>query len=122
PSKQGNAFSFPSTRTPGMTAEMDPDRSTGKYWRAIVANLDLPAGNVVGGGSTTPPDVTPGLPSVTSLSAPGVFSPNDDGRQDTFELNIHLSVPAAWQFSISAPDATVVSSTVGRGDVADIVW
>ena len=42
-SKQGTPFSFPSTRTPGMTAQMDPDHSSGKYYRAIVGDPNLRA-------------------------------------------------------------------------------
>lgn len=44
PTYNGNAFSFASTRTPGMTVEMDPDGTPGGYWRAVTGRLDTPVG------------------------------------------------------------------------------
>ena len=60
-SRQGNAFTFPSTRTPGMTVQMDPDKSSGKYYRAIVGDPALSSDAVVGAtasgtGLTPTPD------------------------------------------------------------------
>jgi flagellar hook assembly protein FlgD len=57
-SQQGNAFSFASTRTPGMTAQMDPDHKSGKYYRAFVGDLGLQSDAVIS-GSAGPSDPTP---------------------------------------------------------------
>jgi flagellar hook assembly protein FlgD len=77
PSNQGNAFSFPSTRTPGATVEMDPDKSSGEYHRSIVGNLDLQTDAVfggagtVGGTSTTAGGTPSGGTSASSGTSPG---------------------------------------------------
>jgi hypothetical protein len=36
-----HAFTFASVRTPGATAEMDPDGTPGGYWRAVTGSLGL---------------------------------------------------------------------------------
>jgi flagellar hook assembly protein FlgD len=48
PSFNGNAFSFASTRTPGATAEMDPDGKPGGYWRSATGWLDTPTDDITG--------------------------------------------------------------------------
>jgi flagellar hook assembly protein FlgD len=60
-SAQGQAFSFASTRTPGMTAQMDPDKRSGKYYRSFVGDLTLTSDSVVGatGGSLPAPNPDP---------------------------------------------------------------
>jgi putative cell wall-binding protein len=44
----GNEFSFPSTRSPGFNASMDPDSPTGGYYRSIVGSPDLRTSDVTG--------------------------------------------------------------------------
>jgi rare lipoprotein A len=73
-SHQGNTFSFPSTRTPGMTAQMDPDTATGKYYRSIVGDLNLASDAVVGAGGPAPIPA-PGTPGPTPTPSPTAPAP-----------------------------------------------
>jgi flagellar hook assembly protein FlgD len=67
--KQGTPFAFQSTRTPGAIAQMDPDKGSGKYYRAIVGDPTFTTDDVMGstGGTWTPPPPT----SPTSPTTPG---------------------------------------------------
>ena len=49
PTFNDQAFTFASTRTPGATAEMDPDGSPGGYWRAVTGWLDTTTDDILGG-------------------------------------------------------------------------
>jgi gliding motility-associated-like protein len=69
-SNQGNAFAFPSTRSPGMTVQMDPDHSSGKYYRAITGDLSLQSDSVVGGSGVPVPVPTPTNPVPTPAPTP----------------------------------------------------
>ena len=153
-SSQGNAFSFASTRTPGMTVQMDPDRSSGKYYRAIVGDMSLPSDAAVTGSASSPgptpdpssptptpspspsPSPTPSPPvddtpnvgftsagmSLSSISAPNVFSPNGDGVADTFPIHARLSTAATWQLTITDQGGGIFLSTGGLGDAIDVDW
>jgi len=156
-SSQGNPFSFDSTRSPGMTVQMDPDRSSGKYWRAIVGDMNLSSDAVVTGSAPSPaPTPDPSSPgpsptptpsptpaptpspaptddesnvgytsagmSLSSISAPGVFSPNSDGRQDLFPIRAQLSAAATWQITITDQYGTIFFSAGGMGDSIDVSW
>ncbi len=48
PTFNDNAFSFASSRTPGATAEMDPDGTPGGYWRAVTGWLGTTTDQVTG--------------------------------------------------------------------------
>jgi hypothetical protein len=70
PTYGGNDFSFPSSRTPGATAQMDPDGTPNGYWRAATGWLDLTTDQVTGAGFAEPvgnaipsPAVTDAMPS-----------------------------------------------------------
>lgn len=69
PGANGNAFTFPSVRTPGYTAWSDPETRSGStyagFYRSLVGKPSLTAGQVTGGRYTRT-DTTPG-----SLSVPG---------------------------------------------------
>lgn len=41
----------------------------------------------------------------------GAFSPNGDGSQDAFQLNVTLSEPASWSLRVIAPDKTTQIAT-----------
>ena len=74
PTFNGHAFSFPSTRTTGATAEMDPDGTAGGYWRAATGWLDTPTDDITGANyadtGTDPSDFqVPGAASVNVDSA-----------------------------------------------------
>lgn len=86
PGANPNIITFPSTRTPGMTAEMNPDATTGKYWRSLVGQLDLRAsqitgatggvGGIVGSTPAAPGAITvPGTATVAVPNAPLFASP-----------------------------------------------
>lgn len=69
PGAHGNAFAFPSARTPGFTAFSDPDSQSGSayagFYRSLVAKPTLTSAQVTGGRYTRT-DATP-----TSFSVPG---------------------------------------------------
>jgi flagellar hook assembly protein FlgD len=69
PGANGNAFTFPSVRTPGYTAWSDPETLSGStyagFYRSLVGKPTLTAAQVTGGRYTRT-DTTPG-----SLSVPG---------------------------------------------------
>ncbi len=81
PSQQGNPSSFASTRSPGMTGQVDPDHSSGKYHRSIVGDLTLPSDAVVAGTASAPapgPTATANpspSPTPSPSSAPAATSP-----------------------------------------------
>jgi hypothetical protein len=74
--RQGNASSFDSIRTPGMTATTDPETGTGRYWRSLAGDQTLSTDAVVGSsadGAGTPaatPAPTPAPSPVTATPAP----------------------------------------------------
>ena len=86
PSRQGNPSSFASIRNPGMTEILDPDRSSGKYYRSIVGDLTLPSDAVIGGAAAAPsptpsPPPTPSpspTPGPTPVIAPTPAAPDAD--------------------------------------------
>lgn len=60
----GNELSFPSTRSPGYTAYMDPDGSPNGYYRSVVGNPDLRTVDVTGAPiSTAPQAIAPPAPA-----------------------------------------------------------
>ena len=132
PSQNGAAFSFPSARTPGATAEMDPDGTPNGYWRAATGWLDLTTDQVTGASpaptpvdpAPTPaptPDATP--PGILSVDdGDGAFSPNGDGRADTFRLSARISKPAAWTARFERSDGAILETASGFGDTIDATW
>jgi hypothetical protein len=55
PNAHGNQFSFPSQRTPGQMALMDPDSPTAGYYRSFVGNTAATTANVREGTQPPPP-------------------------------------------------------------------
>ncbi len=49
PNYNGNEFSFPSVRTPGKTAFMDPEQTSARYYRAFVGDTTTTTTDVLGG-------------------------------------------------------------------------
>ena len=68
PSDHGNTFTFSSSRTSGATAAMDPDTSSGGYYRSFVGSPDVRTEDVTG-VPFVPTDTTP-----DTLQAPGAAS------------------------------------------------
>src|SRR5438067_2532390 len=73
-------------------------------------------------GDDSKNSVTVGGPTLTSFSAPRLFSPNGDGRQDTFRISARLSSPAQWLLTISDAQGTPWSTDGGNGDAIDVDW
>jgi gliding motility-associated-like protein len=60
--------------------------------------------------------------SLTSISAPPAFSPNGDGRMDTFPIRAQLSTGAIWQLTITDHLGTVFASRSGSGSAIAADW
>jgi flagellar hook assembly protein FlgD len=97
PRAKGNAFTFPSARTPGYSAFSDPETRNGStytgFYRSLVANPSLTAAQVTG-GLRTRTDATP-----SSFSVPGsaeVAAPEGAGLypDPSFGVTEIGSVPA----------------------------
>ncbi len=70
PNAHGNTFSFASTRTPGMTASMDPDSPTGGYYRSFTGSLDLRTDDVTGASMTSTSEAPATLQVPGAATAP----------------------------------------------------
>ncbi len=60
PNFHGHEFGFASSRTPGMTALMDPDTTTSGYYRSFVGNPATTTANVREGTAPVAPPAPPG--------------------------------------------------------------
>jgi hypothetical protein len=60
PNYHGNEFGFGSSRTPGMTALMDPDTPSGGYYRSFIGNPATTTANVRNGTQPVDPPPPPG--------------------------------------------------------------
>ncbi len=119
-------ITVPSTRTPGARLHLDPETATSGFYRSLSGNLDLLTSAVLGGaagasalspqtvpasgGADSQSQGAPGTgsaivpampPSLTSLAAPSVFTPNGDGISDTLAVSYALSAPATLDVSIT---------------------
>ena len=59
PNYEGNEFSFPSVRTPGKTALMDPETPTSGFYRSFVGNPNVTTTQVLSGAPASPPPPPP---------------------------------------------------------------
>ena len=123
PTSHGHVVSFPSVRSPGFTAEMDPDGVMAPpFHRSIVADLALRTTDVVAGATaptsttaipavattpaTAPPVTSPaGLTSATA--SPHYFFPQDGDR---------YAATTRFAFTLDGP-STVTATVVGPGGV-----
>ena len=80
PTAHGHVLAFPSVRTPGMTALMDPTNASSGFYRSLVARAEMRADEVArgatgaksrGGNTTTPSSASAG-PIVTDVTLDGV--------------------------------------------------
>ena len=114
-SNQGNSFSFASSRTPGMTAQLDPDHASGKYYRAIVGDMSLSSDAVIGtslaGPAPTPaPSPTPD-PSNPAPSTPPPLTPSPTPAPVTGSTG---STPTPTPTPITSPPPSAgVASAIG---------
>ncbi len=203
PTYNDNAFSFASSRTPGATAEMDPDGSPGGYWRSVTGHLDTPTDDITGaayadtgtdpadfevpgaasvavdgasvfgdpslGGAGAPATATlalgtrlrltdragattPGgqaILEVAALDGPtsgwmsaadlvprdsaspvvwstadgdGAFSPNGDGRGDSYTVTGRISESAAWTARFETAGGAPLATRAGSGDTFSATW
>jgi flagellar hook assembly protein FlgD len=131
---RGNVVSFPSTRTPGATAYMDPNTPTSGFYRSLVvrtAGTVVSFGTGVPGGTPDPstpppPDLT--APELTAV-APGPetvssVSPNGDGRGEAVTFTATTTEPGALLASTRDTVGSIVktwSVPVGTGATA-LTW
>jgi flagellar hook assembly protein FlgD len=201
PNFHDNVLTYASSRTPGMTYQMDPDNPTSGYYRSIVGKMSLTTQQVTGAAyAATDTDpatfVVPGAASAKVEGAPvyadaaavtggadpiatlpldtrvrvdqnlgsvgggpqalavhtldgatsgvmraadltprdsqgprvwdaeagtGAFSPNGDGSQDGYHLEVALSESAAWTLRIRDGDTTLAAAS-GTSGTATIDW
>lgn len=112
PTQNGNVLSFPSTRSPGAIAQMDPDNPAAPpFRRAMVGRLDLQSQAVTGGWSGTGPAFSvPGGASVTTDGAGLFVDPLLTPDPSTGRPPVTL--PATTFVQIDAAAAPVNGSTV----------
>ena len=74
PSANDNTFSFESVRSPGLTAQMDPEEPTSGYYRAITGSLQVRTEDVIGAGDLVPSRVgVDRFPKTTSLGGSALW-------------------------------------------------
>ena len=131
---RGNVVSFPSTRTPGATAYMDPNTPTSGFYRSLVVRTPgtvVSFGNGVPAGTpdpTTPPPPDMTAPELTAV-APGPevvssVSPNGDGRTEAVTFTATTTEPGAVLASSRDPFGSIVktwSVPVGTG-ATTLTW
>ena len=133
PTYNGNLLRFDSARSPGYTAQMDPDRPSSGFYRSIVLKDGLVSSNVVA-GAVRSPDSAPLPPLEPTLSglgvefdAPNLATPPTAGA--TTNLTFHLSatdrsvLPSGMQVGVrwdplDAPDAVVPGTPSGSPAVS----
>jgi flagellar hook assembly protein FlgD len=121
-SARGNLVSFPSSRTPGATAYMDPNTPTSGFYRSLVVRT---AGTVVsfgsgggsgtGGGTAPPPPVADTTPPQLRAVDPGpetisTVSPNGDGSHETVTLSVTSSEPGSLVAAVRDPFGSIARS------------
>ncbi|MGZ8501334.1 MAG: FlgD immunoglobulin-like domain containing protein, partial [Candidatus Limnocylindrales bacterium] len=134
PTYNDNAFSFASSRTPGATAEMDPDGSPGGYWRSVTGHLDTPTDDITGAAyadtGTDPADFeVPGAASVEVGGAPVFADPSlGEGGAATANLAPGTKLRLTDRSATTTPDggpvlavATLDGATSGWMSAADLV-
>jgi flagellar hook assembly protein FlgD len=109
PKAQGNAFSFPSKRTPGMTAHMDPDSSSGEFHRSFVGNPDLQTDAVIAGAGTTG-GTTGGTVSTPATPTPAP-APTPSPASGTTEPEVVSTGPPPTAVDTVAPTLAATGST-----------
>ncbi len=112
PTYHGNLLRFESLRSPGYTAQMDPDKPSSGFYRSIVLRDGLVAANTLAGAVRTPggPDLPPVEPTLSGLGmefdAPDLSSPPTAGATTNFT------------FRIAAPDPSILP----KGFMVSVRW
>jgi hypothetical protein len=122
PTYHGHLLRFDSLRSPGYTAQMDPDRVSSGFYRSIVLRDGLAAANTLAGATRSPlgRDLPPLEPTLAGLGmefdAPDLASPPSAGSTTNFTFKVGAGDPSVlpagimvavrWD-SLSDPAATV---------------
>jgi hypothetical protein len=122
PTYHGHLLRFDSLRSPGYTAQMDPDRVSSGFYRSIVLRDGLAAANTLAGATRSPlgRDLPPVEPTLAGLGmefdAPDLASPPSAGSTTNFTFKVGAGDPSVlpagimvavrWD-SLSDPAATV---------------
>jgi hypothetical protein len=122
PTYHGHLLRFDSLRSPGYTAQMDPDRVSSGFYRSIVLRDGLAAANTLAGATRSPlgRDLPPLEPTLAGLGmefdAPDLASPPAAGSTTNFTFKVGAGDPSVlpagimvavrWD-SLSDPAATV---------------
>jgi hypothetical protein len=105
PTDNGNLLRFESQRSPGFTAQMDPERETSGFYRSIVLRDGLAAANVLAGstGSTAPlPPLEPTLAGLgVEFDTPGLAAPPTAGSKTTLSFALGASDPSVVPASLT---------------------
>lgn len=100
PSYNGNLLRFDSLRSPGYTAQMDPDKPSSGFYRSIVLRDGLVAATTLAGAvrMSSRPDLPPIEPSLAGLGldfdAPDLATPPVVGATTNFTFRIAASDPS----------------------------
>jgi hypothetical protein len=99
PTYHGNLLRFDSLRSPGYTAQMDPERETSGFYRSMVLREGLAAANVLAGAVGGTGGLLPPLePSLTGLGlefdTPGLAAPPTAGATTNLTFAIAASDPS----------------------------
>ncbi|MDQ2965887.1 MAG: hypothetical protein M3R57_08575, partial [Chloroflexota bacterium] len=70
PNANGNAYTFPSIRSPGKTVAQDPATPTTQYYRAVTGTLSLTTDNILGEPAPPPPPPAPAAESTYTPVTP----------------------------------------------------
>ena len=102
PTYHGNLLRFDSLRSPGFTAQMDPDTPTTGFHRSIVLRDGLATGSVLGGAVRTPSGSTGSLlpfePTLAGLGvefdSPALAAPPTVGTKTNLTFKVGASDPS----------------------------
>ncbi len=119
----GNEFSFTSMRSPAYMDFMDPDTSSGGYYRSLVGNPDLRTEDVTGvpylRTDSTPDSLGPQL---WSADGPRTVSPNGDGISDVLDLDLRFSESVSWTAEFRDASWSKLWETSGTGETPTVAW
>ncbi len=119
----GNEFSFTSMRSPAYMDFMDPDTSSGGYYRSLVGNPDLRTEDVTGvpylRTDSTPYSLGPPL---WSADGPRTVSPNGDGISDVLDLDLRFSESVSWTAEFRDASWSKLWETSGTGETPTVAW
>ncbi len=100
PTYHGNLLRFDSLRSPGYTAQMDPDRPTSGFYRSIVMRDGLASSKTLAGAVRMPggPDLPALEPTLAGLGmefdAPDLATPPTAGATTSFTFNVATNDPS----------------------------